>query len=666
MVKQELYHQKIELGIAHSPSAPSQEQLERFLSVVEVVSFDLFDTLLQRVGLFSPKDLFYQVQQRGEQQLGLRLDHFTTLRVRAENIARVRASGQGWGEITLAEIYQEVGRLLRLDPPTTHRLHELELACERAVLQILPSGQQLWQAALAAGKRVVITSDTYFTADFIAEILQRSGYGNADKLYLSSVWRQTKMAGALYESVVRDLACPSNRILHVGDSQHSDVTMALSQGLRALHLPTAKQQLRRRYALDERPSGNLGLSALLCNLSERPVHSGPRVNRQAVLNQTATENLALLYYGFAAWLLEQLRAGSYQRVYFAARDGLIMKRFFDLVAQTAGFTIDSRYLYVSRAALYPSLIFSDPVTARRLFCRTWDHLTVEATLRRIGLSFAENQAALATHGLTDPARRMDGALIPQMMAFLTSIWSQVEARNEQRYRLLLLYLRQELLLTPEKAAFVDIGWHGSSQDALLKLLDQQGIRKELHGFYLGTFEKPAAASAGFQAYGFLVHDQKPDNLAQLVRFGPSLLELFHSAGHGGVSGYACQGTEVVPLLENNPVEQQQFAEILEPLQTAAFAYIAQQLAQSPTALLAPPDPELVARLALRPVYAPTAAEAAVFGRLQIASDFGGRMKSITGALEWDLRTVAGDLLPDGTMPIWRPGFHTLKQVSYSR
>ena len=75
-----------------------------------------------------------------------------------------------------------------------------------------------------------------------------------------------------------------------------------------------------------------------------------------------------------------------------------------------------------------------------------------------------------------------------------------------------------------------------------------------------------------------------------------------------------------------------------------------------------PDPGLVARIGLRIIYAPTAAEAKIFGHLRMASDFGGPMKSITGALEWDLKEIDGETLPDGILPLWRPGFHVLKSL----
>jgi hypothetical protein len=219
-----------------------------------------------------------------------------------------------------------------------------------------------------------------------------------------------------------------------------------------------------------------------------------------------------------------------------------------------------------------------------------------------------------------------------------------------------------MVLTEEKAAFVDIGWHGSLQACLVKLLNHLALTKDLQGYYLGTFEKPGNGPANFKASGFLVNNEEPHWISELVRFGPSVIELFHSAGHGSVLGYKREGAKVAPILEDNLAEREQYQKLIEPIQNTAFQFVSEQLARRPGGKIQAPEPGVVARTALRVVYAPTAVEAATFGQLKIASDFGGRMKSITGALEWNLKKIQGEFLPDGTVPIWRPGFQALKRT----
>lgn len=639
---------------------PLPQQFTRLLGAVGTVSFDLFDTLVHRKNLFSPKDLFYQVQTKAEKQLRLKLENYPAIRIRAEEIARVRAWGRGMEEVTLDEIYLELGRIMKIDSEKIQGLKNIELDCERAALIAMESGRRFFQAALAAGKQIVIISDTYFDEDFVTKVVKQCGYCTTKRIFTSSKYRKTKQHGSLYDVVLKELQCTPAKLLHVGDNQLSDVTMALNRGLRAYYLPTPKHRLKWRHGFSDTLSGDQVLSAMLCTVSQKSSEKAEFNDLQSVLEQTATENLAPLYYAFSTWLLAQLRKGGYQRVYFAARDGLIMKRFFDLVADASGFEIDSRYLYISRAALYPSLVFTDPETAKRLFCHYWDRLTVEDALQRISLTFDESADLLAKYELGNRKMKLDHSTAPGFADFVSEVWPLLEDRNSEHYQLIIEYLSQEMLLSTEKTALVDIGWHGSLQNCLLKLLNHLGIKKELNGYYLGTFEKPTCADPNFKSKGFLVDNSEPAWITELVRSGPSVLELFHSAGHGSVLGYERNDRGIVPILEENYAEQGQFKATIEPIQNLAFEFVSKHLRHGSKNTRGLPDPGIIARIALRAIYAPTVAEATAFGRLRIASDFGGRMKSITGAMEWDLKKIGGDTLPDGTSPIWRPGFHILK------
>jgi predicted HAD superfamily hydrolase len=632
------------------------------LDLVDFVSFDLFDTLVQRDNLFSPKDLFYSVQIDAENLLGIHINDFATLRVRAEGIARVRAWGGGKEEISLNEIYTELGRSTELEPNTLQNLKKIEMDCERSALTVLESGERLFKAALAAAKTVIIITDTYFEDDFIAEILIQKGYGATSKVYVSSAYDKTKSEGALFDVVLKELQCSPGKLLHIGDNPLSDVTMPLGKGIRTHFLPTPKHRFRWRHQLGDMPSGNLVLSAMLCDISKKSEKGADRNDLQSVITQTAIHNLSFLYFAFSSWLLEQLKKGGYKRVYFAARDGLIIKQFFDLVARADGFEMDSRYLYVSRSALYPSLIFTEPETAEFIFCHHWDRLSIEDALRRISLTFEDCADLLEAHKLSDRKLQLNDITRPRFAKFLKKAWPLIEQNNERNYQLIVEYLDQEIFLTEEKAAFVDIGWHGSLQNSLIKLLKHLGINKDLKGYYLGTFVKPIGATSNFRATGFLVDNDEPRWISDLVRSGPSLIEIFHSAEHGSVLGYRHNANRISPVLEDNSAEREQFKKIIKPIQDRAFSYVSEKLKRFPEVPIRSPSPALIARVALRTIYAPTVAEATTFGRLRIATDFGAQMKSITGTLEWDLKKINGEVLPDHTLPIWKTGFQVLKQI----
>lgn len=651
-------------NLGRDEPAPGEPEPEfgALLDEVDAVSLDLFDTLLERQGIFSPPDLFYRVQERAQPQLGRGPNAFAWLRVRAEEAARVMAWQRGIDEVTFDEIYTELQRRLQLDSRERKRLQQIELDCEREVLTPLAGGTRLFRAAVQAGKIVVIASDTYFGVDFVREIVKRGGFVPVPPVFVSSAWRKTKVSGGLFDVIVRELGCPPERILHVGDNPTSDITMALSRGLRTWLVSTPKQAVRWKLGLGSRPSGNSLTSALLCHMSESTISTEASADRASTLTRTAENHLSLLYSGFAAWLLQEFRARGIRRVYFAARDGLIVKRFFELLADAAEYEFQTRYMYVSRAVLYPSLVFTDPDMARRLYSHNWDHLTVGDALRRIAPELVAHDGTMIPPGDLDPNLPLIRPRAARLREFLSRNWALVERTNEARYHRAIDYMRQEGLLTSEPAAFVDIGWHGTLQSCLVKILAHLGIRKPLFGYYLGLFERPATSEPHVQASGYLVHDGRPSWINALVRCGPSLIELLHTAGHGSVRDYTCEPAGVTPVLGANGEEARQFEHIIQPIQDRALAFVTEHVRRGTARPFLAPDPAIIARAALRPIYAPTAGEAAVFGRLKHASDFGGPMKSITGVLEWDISQLPSGWLPDRTLPIWRPGFHALRSA----
>lgn len=639
-----------------------RSQFENLLSVVEVVSFDLFDTLIQRDRLFSPKDVFYLLHSRRAHRLSLNSHDFVSIRIRSEHIARVRAKAAGRDETTLAEVYREMARLLRCKAEELSDILREELLCEQEALSPIDTGTAFFDAARSRGKIVLIVTDTYLPAEFVERVIKDHGYGDVFRVFVSSTHGKSKLDGSLFDVVLHELQCAPNRLLHIGDNRLSDVAVPSSRGIRTLLLSTVTHQFKWRHRLSDAPSGSLTMSAMLRQIGQhwRPDEQDSEPN--SVLSRTAINHLAPLYFGFAAWLVEQIKKGGYRRVYFASRDGAIIKRFFDLVAPASGLHVESRYLYVSRATLYPSLSFTDPDMGKRVFSHNWDKMTVGEALNRLSLDRRDCDALLKSCGLPHDDVPIHRITSTKFAKFLDGIWPHFVGQSEQCCELLVEYLRQEQFLSQEPAAFVDIGWHASLQHCLTKLLEHLDIRKPLQGFYVGTFDRPAGLRSR-DVRGFLVEDDGPPSVSALVRAAPSLIELFHTAGHGSVLGYHRADDRMLPVLQENPVEQAQFKEIIEPTQERAYAFVAEHLKLASSASLSPPDPELLARLALRVVYEPTQAEAELFGTLKIATDMGGRMKSITGSAEWDLKSVTGNHLPDGTLPMWRAGFQALKRDS---
>ncbi|MCR5675387.1 MAG: hypothetical protein K6G16_06740 [Lachnospiraceae bacterium] len=189
----------------------STASLCRLIDSFEVISFDIFDTLLCR-NVQKPRDVFRSVQEE-QHATG-----FYDARIRAEQRARRMHPKQE--DVTFRQIYQEL-------PEQYRGLEQAELDAEKAAVYANAAMAPVYQHALQAGKRVILCSDMYLTRDFLEKLLQNSGFGGYEKLYLSSELMKTKGTGHLFHHVVQDTETAPEKILHIGDHLESDGTAAI-------------------------------------------------------------------------------------------------------------------------------------------------------------------------------------------------------------------------------------------------------------------------------------------------------------------------------------------------------------------------------------------------------------------------------------------------------
>ena len=187
-------------------------QIEKY----DIVSFDIFDTLLKR-NVNKPTDVFKYIEKKHNKT------GFCDERIAAEKTARIKKNGI---EVTLTDIYAEM--------PYDFSNEELEAEGELLIANdwILP----VYKHALKS-KKVIIVSDMYLPEDFICQILEREGISGYERLYLSSSVGKTKHAGDLFELIISELG-EKNRLIHIGNSYRSDYEIPKKYGINAIHIPT--------------------------------------------------------------------------------------------------------------------------------------------------------------------------------------------------------------------------------------------------------------------------------------------------------------------------------------------------------------------------------------------------------------------------------------------
>lgn len=330
----------------------SRNELLRQIDTHDVVSFDIFDTLLTRRAL-CPEVVFGLVQRSIPKEWQIS-EYFCRERELAE-----RELSRG-GVPTWEEIYQYLAERNGLSTYQIEKLKQLEWQMEEAVLTRREEVYQVLQYALKQGKKVFIVSDMYFSERQLAQLLEKNGVTGYEKIFVSCEYGITKGQG-LFRFLLEEVGGMS--IIHIGDSQAADVDCAKRYGIAGMRLPGALEQLERSGLL-ERLGEDIGEEGLREDALARELKRGmfatrlfnsPFSSPGRTVELNAPEDIGYLLLApiltdFTIWLWHRVRESSEETVLFGARDGYLVKQLFDDLQrwQGGGKQPESIYFLTSR------------------------------------------------------------------------------------------------------------------------------------------------------------------------------------------------------------------------------------------------------------------------------------------------------------------------------
>lgn len=198
----------------------TEANLKELINASDVVSFDIFDTLLVRNVLY-PEDIFDIVGEKCKDILPVDFN-FPRQRILAERKLYLV------GNPKMTVLYEEMSCETGLSREFLQALMETEIAEEKRQLHARKQLLSMAEQAYRSGKKVCCTSDMYLSKDFLKEILAREGYNFLDNIFVSCEYGVSK-ANGLYSILRREY--PDSQILHVGDNKDVDIVAAQRYGI---------------------------------------------------------------------------------------------------------------------------------------------------------------------------------------------------------------------------------------------------------------------------------------------------------------------------------------------------------------------------------------------------------------------------------------------------
>lgn len=438
------------------------------LSAYEVVSFDVFDTLLFRP-FSDPADLFYLVGMQ------LQYPNFRQIRMEAEALARLKkVQERGTGEVTLEEIWKVMEAETGIPAKEGMRA---EWEWEKRCCFANPYMKSVAERVRKAGRILVAASDMYLGRAYQEELLRECGYGEFDAYFVSCDWSASKSEGSLYDRI-RDRYGKERPIAHVGDQIHSDGKQARAHRIHPFVYRNVNEAGNRYRTFDM----SFLAGSLYRGMVNVHLYHSPRVYSREY--EYGYVYGGLFAVGYCRFLHSYARSNGVDKLLFLSRDGYVLLQVYrKLYPREKEKTV---YAYWSRmaAAKLCASYYKRDYFERFLYHKVNQDKTLGEALEAMDLS----------HMLDGLCRHMDVARdeklthrnVESVKRYLVDSWEQIMAHYGKQNQAARQYYGK-LLKGCKSALAVDIGWAGSGALALHYAVNHLwGLSCRITGAVAGT------------------------------------------------------------------------------------------------------------------------------------------------------------------------------------
>lgn len=447
------------------------DKLKAQIDRCDVISFDIFDTLLLRP-VYKPRDMFYFLEMDNE------IIDFRKKRIQAEIFAR-KETEKPEGEINIFDIYKILQKWCDIDKDEWAKK---EIALEETLCFAHPLGKKLYDYALEKKKIVIATSDMYIQAEYMKEILEKKGYDRFFDVFMSCDYGKSKRHNTLYQVLKQKWS--DKKILHIGDNPYSDIYRAKRSGLYTLHLPNVNKQGEpfRRF------QNQSFMSSVYCGLADAYLHTGDFQYKDGLYKNHYLYGFlcgGILTYGLCQWINQVAYRKQADKILFLARDGYIVSQIYEKYFHN----LKSGYVAASRQALLPVICAVD-----------YDLFLKEAFYKRLVYSKMTMKEALEDIGLwgrmsADLQKEANELMKNSAYSwYLFKTW-MVEKKDVIRdcYQSSLQAINryyEEQIGQSKTICIFDLGWRGTSVLCLKKYLEKTHKGLTVYGVMVGAQEMP--------------------------------------------------------------------------------------------------------------------------------------------------------------------------------
>ena len=416
----------------------------------DVISFDLFDTLLTRK-LSQPDDVKNIISELAKREFGI--TSFVIDRIAAENKAEEVKKNS-----TIYDIYDLLA--VKYGKSISDNLLLLEIEIEKGILIPRDELIEIFNYAIEQKKKVYISSDMYLTKEIIYELCQLNNINiNSENLFVSCDKKAKKSDGSLYK-LLRNVN-KKQKILHIGDNHYSDYVMSKKNHIDAIQITNPFNQ--QRQIIGETKAETL-YNKIIIGLSMSKLLNSPFFEKINSLEVFGYSILGPILINWLLWIINDVKNKTNKYVYFVSRDGFFSVQLFNYLCEQFGINKQGLYLMASRAHL--AYITLEPAENNLLLQPFKGNITEFLKYR---LMLNEKQIEEFNNDI-----QMDERAYKLNSQFISHLQEDIKQQKE----LYKEYLNRNHFFDENEVLFVDPSYKGTTQKYLS---DFTG--KKIYGYY---------------------------------------------------------------------------------------------------------------------------------------------------------------------------------------
>lgn len=428
----------------------SIDELLQRLEKIDIVSFDVFDTLLLRA-VKNPKDLFVLVGNR------LGIPQFYDIRIEAEIDARKLIGKKNNHEVTIYDIYDLISERCNIKKEVG--IYK-EIEAEFDICFANPYFKIVYDELIKKKKTVVAISNMYLPKEILLRLLNSCGfYFSASNIYVSCDYRCSKRRGDLFKAVEKDFGV-GKEYLHIGDNYESDFIGARMAGWKSYYYKGVNE-IGNKY----RPANMSQLGgSIYSGLVNSRLHNGiEQYDKYYELGYTYG---GILVCGYCEWINEFAKTNDLDCLLFSGRDMFSVHKIYNDYFKK----YENHYIAISRFAAqrFSFECFSE------YFIST--HIKARARINKLSIAqvFEELELEFLCEYLDDYGLKEENLFtmnefenIKKLMRDKKSII--VKRLEEERTAAVAYY--GDFVKNKKRIAIIDLGWQGTNALSLKWLIE---------------------------------------------------------------------------------------------------------------------------------------------------------------------------------------------------